>query len=101
MKHNSISIFNAALRGFPILRPHNMLNSTAVHAFIPRKGSNLPHSFKIANKPNFTGRKEKIIYTRPVTGAQFSIEFTYLDSIQVQDVLQCIIDFLRAIQLCG
>ena len=101
MNHKSISLFNAALLGIATPGGHGKLNSTAVSARILSKGSSVPSKNRSDSDPSFKPRKEKLQFSRQLTGAQFFYEIDYLDSIEKQDVLAWRFSFFKAQQICN
>ena len=95
------SLFTKALCGHTGSRSHRTLNSTAENPRIPQKGTGLPLPELDDFDPSYKPRTEKIFYTRALTGAQFSVELPYLESLTKQNVLEWRLKFLEAAKICG
>ena len=58
----------------------------AVNIQIPPKGSRGLYDFDDVDQI-FVSRKEKMVYQKPITKAQFSIKLIYLGNLKKQDVI--------------
>ena len=76
------------------------LNSNTLRN-VPPKGTGLPVPGLDDFNPAYSPRKERLHYVRPLTGATFSIEMPYLESIEEQDILDWKRRFLESAEICG
>ena len=95
-RNSNVSLFTNALRGRSMAKGYRMLNPTRSSSFIPSKGTNCPLPNLKDFDSIFHSRKEKIYYTRKLTGTQFSVELCYIEDLQKQDLLSWKTEFLKA-----
>ena len=95
-----LSLFNLTL-----LRPSHARDPVKLNSMsnweIPDKGSGLPVPGLDDFDPNFIPRREMVKYKRPLTGAEFTCEVQYIESIEKQDILAWRENFLVAAQTCS